>query len=310
MPRNAAPRIADGSKGRNYLFALLGGLFVIAIVIIVLYGLAIPPLQGCIGVVEVKGAIVTSDSDATLFSDEVKGSQTIASEIESAGSRPDVKALLVIIDSPGGSAVGSKEIYDALRSLSKPKVAYINELAASGGYYVAAGTDYIVAQPDAITGSIGARATFAEMSGLFAKLGYNETTVKSGAMKDMGSYSRPLTEEERSVMESIVNESFQAFKSAVEAGRGGRLDPAGFATALDARIMTGRQAKKIGLVDSLGNKKAAIKKAAELAGMDTENPRTCDISISKARKGLLGSLSAESVDFFVRSLGIPRLLYQ
>jgi len=301
-------------NGPNYLFIVLGGIFAIALLIIIAYAFALPffslPMEGCVGVVEISGPIITADIPSSMFSDETRGSETISEEIESANKRSDVKAVLLLIDSPGGSVVASKQIFDAVHGLNKSTVAYINEMAASGGYYIAAGTSYIVANPDAITGSIGARATFADMSGLFAKIGYNETTVKSGAMKDIGSTSRPMTDEERAVLQSIVNESFAQFRSDVEEGRGSRLDPAGFATALDARIMSGRQAKKIGLVDELGNKKAAIKKAAQLGGIKSETPRLCDLSSSKGKKSLFGSLSAETIDYLVRGAGVPRLSYQ
>ncbi|VVC01341.1 ATP-dependent Clp protease proteolytic subunit [uncultured archaeon] len=260
--------------------------------------------------IEISGPIVTNNIEASLFSDEVKGSEALAGEIESADSRSDVKSVLVLIDSPGGSVVGSRQIYDALHSLNKSSVSYINEMAASGGYYAAAGTDHIVANPDAITGSIGARATFYDMAGLFEKIGFNQTTIKSGAMKDIGSEGRPMTEEERAVLQSIVNESFQEFKSAVEASRAGKLDAAGWAIAQDARIMTGRQAKKIGLVDQLGSRKDAVAKAAELGGIKGE-PRLCWLSSGKGQKGLFGSLSSEALDMAVRSyIGFPRLSYQ
>jgi protease IV len=310
-PSSIARAQPAASPGRNYLFLLLGGIFIIALAVILATAFSsFSPLEGCVGVVQISGEIVSTDIPATVFSDEVKGSETIAGEIASADARQDVKSVLVIIDSPGGSVVGSKEIYDAIRALNKSSVAYINEMAASGGYYAASGTDYIIAQPDALTGNIGARATIADMSGLFEKIGYNETTIKSGAMKDMGSSSRPMTPDERAVFESIINESFQQFKSDVQAGRGSRLDKESFATVLDARIMSGRQAKRIGLVDQLGNKKAAILRAAELGGISSKDPALCELSSSNAKKGLLGSLSAEAVDFLVKSSGIPRLSYR
>lgn len=298
----------------NYLFWALGGIFALSLLVIAAYALALPffslPLEGCVGVVEISGPLQTRDVPSSMFSDELVGSETISEDIESADKRSDVKAVLLLIDSPGGSVVASKQIYDAVRSLNKSSVAYINEMAASGGYYVAAGSDYVVSNPDAITGSIGARATFADMSGLFSKIGYNETTVKSGAMKDIGSASRAMTAEELAVLQSIVNESFQQFKKDVELGRGGRLDASGFATALDARIMSGRQAQKIGLVDQLGNKRDAIRKAAQLGGIKAEKPRLCDLASSKGKRGLFGSLSSEAAEFFAKSLSIPRLSYQ
>lgn len=296
---------------RNYLFWLLGGFLLLSAAFAVLYALQdFSPLEGCVGVVEISGPIIARDVPATLFSDEFVGAETIAEQIESAQKRQDVKSVLVLIDSPGGSVVASRQIYDALSKLNKSKVAYINELAASGGYYAAAGTDYIVANPDAITGSIGARATFADMSGLFEKIGFNETTVKSGAMKDMGTSSRPMTDEERAVIESIINESFQEFRLAVEKGREGRLNRAEFEKILDARIVSGRQAKKIGLVDSLGGKKDAIKKAAEMGGIESEEPSLCHLSQSSAKRGLLGSLSGEAQKLFAQGSQMPRLLYQ
>ena len=302
--------VSEQQEGKNYLFWVLGGLFAIAAVVILLYSfIPFSPLQGCVGIISINGPIVSQDIPATIFSDEIKGSETIAQEIEAADRRSDVKSVLVLIDSPGGSVVASSEIYDAVHSLFKPSVSYINEIGASGGYYVAAGTSHIISNPNAIVGSIGARATFSDMSGLFGKLGYNETSVKSGAMKDMGSPSRPMTPEEFAVIGSIVNESFAEFRSAVEEGRKGKLNSALFAQALDARIMTGRQAKKVGLVDELGNKKAALKKAAELGGIESDEPSICELSERESGRSLFGSLSSELIDFLMKSSGAPKLLY-
>lgn len=306
----AVRKFAAPQEGKNYLFWILGGLFAIAALAILFYSISPSlPLEGCVGVISINGPIVSSDMPASIFSDEVKGSETLAEEISAADTRSDVKSVLVLIDSPGGSVVASREIYDSVHSLSKPTVSYIHELGASGGYYVAAGTSYIMANPDAIVGSIGARATFSDMSGLFEKLGYNETTIKSGAMKDIGSPSRPMTPEEFAVISSIVNESFSEFRSAVEEGRKGRLNAPLFAQALDARIMSGRQAKKTGLVDSLGSKKDALKKAAELGGISSEEPSTCELSSTSGKKGLFSSLSAEFINYVAKAAGAPRLLY-
>ena len=297
-------------QGKNYLYLVLGGLFAVALFIILLYSFApLASFGGCVGVIEINGPIVSSDIPASLFSDEVKGSETLSNEISDADRRSEVKSVLVLIDSPGGSVVASREVYDAVHNLSKPTVSYINELGASGGYYVAAGTGYIIANPDAIVGSIGARATFEDFSGLFAKVGYNETEIKSGAMKDIGSQSRPMTPDEQAVIQGIVNESFQEFKDAVVLSRGGKLNGPLFQQALDARIMTGRQALKVGLVDAVGNKKAALAKAAELGGLNTEDPPTCELSSTSGKKGLFSSLSSQFIDFLVKGSGAPHLSY-
>jgi protease-4 len=199
-----------------------------------------------------------------------------------------VKAILLEVNTPGGSIVGSREMFEALNESRKPKVSYFREVAASGGYYVAMGTGYIVSNPDALTGSIGVRMTASEMSGLFRKIGYNVTVVTSGEMKDMGDPSRPLTPAEVEVLQSIVDQAFSEFKSLVAESRGDRLDSAGFETVLDGRVITGLQARRIGLVDQVGNRRDALRKAAELAGMeyDGDAPPVCAIS---ARQGILGS---------------------
>jgi protease IV len=294
--------------GGNYLYLVLGGLFAFAMLVLFAYSLF--PAEGCVGVIEVNGEIVSQSSDATLFSDAVKGSDTISAEIAEAGSLPDVKSILVVVDSPGGGVVASREIYEALRAVNKSKVAYINELAASGGYYVAAGTDYIVATPNALTGSIGSIITLSDMSGLFGKVGYNVTIVKSGEKKDMGSPSRPLSDSERAVLQSIVNESFDEFHDAIIESREGRLERAAFESVADGRLLSGRQAKKVGLVDELGNRKAALRKAAQLGGIQGEEPRTCEISLNGGRKGIFGSLASEIARIALgASLPAPRLQY-
>jgi protease-4 len=295
-------------KETNYLYLLLGGMAVVAALLIFAYPLL--PIEGCVGVVEIQGPIITNDVSPSLLSDGMKGSETIAAEIESADKRADVKSVLVLIDSPGGSVVASRQIYDALSSLNKSSVSYINEVGASGGYYVAAGTDYIISNPDALTGSIGARATFYDFTGLFDKLGMNETTIKTGEMKDIGSQARPMTPQEREVLQVIINESFYEFRSAVEKSRGGHLDRAGFEKVLDARVLSGRQAKKIGLVDELGNKKAAIMKAAKEGGIKSEDPPLCYLASTKGRGGLLGSFSADVDKLLAASGNVPRLSYQ
>jgi protease-4 len=299
--------MANRQGNRNYLYAGLGGLLLLAFLVVAAYSIA--PPEGCVGVVEIQGPIVSDDVPATLFSDEVNGAETIAGQIKSAEGRAEVKSVLVLIDSPGGSVVATREIYDALAGLNKSKVAYIHEMGTSGGYYVASAADYVMAHPDAITGNIGARITLADMSGLFSKLGYNETSIKSGAMKDMGTPARPLTQDEEAVLASIVNESFSEFREAVEKGRGSRLDAALWQQALDARLLTGRQAKKIGLVDEVGGRQMALKKAAALGGMAGEGPQECVLSKSRGKKSLLGSFASEALQTLLQKAAWPSLSY-
>ncbi len=235
--------------------------------------------QSCVGVVDVSGEIATQDNSGGIFSQGSAGSGTIAQEIKDADADGNVKAILVTIDSPGGSVVATQEIYDALEKSKKPKVAYFGETAASGGYYVGVATDYIVSEPAALTGSIGVRATVEDLSPLFEKIGYNTTTFKSGEFKDMGDPSRPMTDGEKAIFQGIVDEIFQDFKAAVMKHRGDKINNAEIGQIFDARVMTGRQALGYGLVDALGNKDDALSKAAELGGMqDTAEPNICDFS--------------------------------
>ena len=293
---------------RNYLYVGLGGLLLIALLIVLAYSSS--AFGGCVGVVRISGELSTHDVAPGILSDGVTGSETIASEIQGAADRQEVKSLLVLIDTPGGSVVATRDIYDALESVNKSKVAYIHELGTSGGYYIAAGTDYIMAHQDAITGNIGARMTFEDMSALFAKIGYNETSIESGDMKDMGTPARPLTPQEEAVIGSIVNESYQEFRSAVLQGRGSRLDMAAFGQVEDGRILSGRQAFKIGLVDQLGSEKDAIAKAAEMGGINSSDPSLCELSSSAPGKGLLGSLVSEVEQSALQKSNGPKLSYQ
>jgi len=254
-----------------------------------MYTLAYP--QECVGVIEVDGTIGIKSSSGGLFGTPTVGSEDIVRQIEDAESRSEVKAVVFEVNSPGGSVVASKEIYEATRDMKKPKVSYFREVAASGGYYISAGSDYIVSEPDALTGSIGVITTMEDMSGLFSKLGINYTVLKSGEMKDMGNPSRPVTEKEKQLMQEIINEIFDEFKRVVEEGRGNKLNKEKFEEILDARIMTGKQALDVGLVDAIGNKREALVTAARLANMTfKKEPPVCNMGSTNPIEGILSEL--------------------
>ncbi|MEM4554447.1 MAG: signal peptide peptidase SppA [Candidatus Anstonellaceae archaeon] len=293
------------SKGNKSYIWWLVALLIGSFLVISLF--SVSPPEGCVGIVEIKGPIIYDDVRASLFFDEIRGAKSIAQDIMSANERKDVKAVLVLIDSPGGSVVASTEIYDALSSLNKTKVAHINEIGTSGAYLIATATDYIIANPNAITGSIGARMSFADMSRLFEKIGYNETVIKTGEMKDIGSPARPMSKEEYGVLYSLLNESFSQFVEAIRKGRGERLNEVLFEQVLDARILSGRQAKNVGLVDELGKRDDALRKAGELAGLKGE-PRECMLSSTIKRRSMFGSLVSQ-LEYYVKSKSLPQLSY-
>jgi protease-4 len=275
-------------------------LFAAVLAIYALYTITYP--QECVGVIEVDGEIGTKSSSGGLFGTPTIGSEDIVRQIEDAESRSEVKAVVFEVNSPGGSVVASKEIYEAARDMKKPKVSYFREVAASGGYYISAGSDYIVSEPDALTGSIGVVATFEDMSGLFNKLGVNYTILKSGELKDMGSPSRPLTDKEREIMQGIIDDIFGEFKRVVEEGRGSKLNKEKFEEVLDARILTGKQALDVGLVDQLGNRKEALKAAGRLANMSfAKEPPVCMMSSGNPIEELFSGMWDGAI-YAVRSL--------
>ena len=188
-------------------------------------------------------------------------------QVNSFRTNDRVKGVVLRIDSPGGAVAPTQELYDELLKLKskKPLVVSMGTVAASGGYYLSCASDWIVANPGTITGSIGVIMEFTNMEELFGKLGIRNETIKSGAHKDMGSPFRELTKEERTLLTEMVKDVREQFVEAVVAGR-----PVEFEKInpyLDGRIFTGRQALKLGLVDELGNINVALEKAAELAGL-------------------------------------------
>jgi len=282
----------DLSGWKYVIVGFLGLGFVLLLLLIVVFThLSGKGIFGkCVGVVTIDGEITVEGEEAGVFSLGKPGSEEIAKTIEKLNKRDDIGAVVIVVNSPGGSVVGTREIYSAVKELKKPKVAYLREVAASGGYYVASGADYIISDPDTLTGSIGVVATVAEFSELFDMLGINFTTIKSGEHKDIGSIERPLTEEEKRILQGIINETFEEFKGVVIENRGKKLDKERMDEIFDGRVMSGRQAYSYGLVDELGSKEDALKKAAEMGGVEYEEEvPVCEISFpSKYGGGLFG----------------------
>jgi len=291
---------------------LLAAIFAVVVLVFFVLSSLSPLLVGkCVAVVNIDMPLTVEGAPSSLFDSGYPGSEQLAASIEEINMRDDVGAVLFIFNSPGGSVVATREVYGAVDSLNKPSVSYFREVAASGAYYVASRTDYIISDPDALTGSIGVIATFTEMQGLFEKLGINVTVVKSGQYKDIGSPYRNMSDEEKAIMQSLVDEVFQEFKGIVLKNRGDRLNRARFEEVADGRILSGRQAQAVGLVDEIGTKKGALMKAAELGGIDAEFPsdvRVCEVATGTTQPGLF------SMNAFMEGLrassGIPSLSYK
>lgn len=278
--------------------------FLAVIILFFIFSALTPTLVGpCVAVVDMNVPLTVEGSPPSLFDEGYPSSEELAYTIKSLNSREDVGAVVFVVNSPGGTVVATGEVYRAVDELEKPSVSYFREIAASGAYYVAVGTDYIVSDPNALTGSIGVVSTTAQMSGLLQNLGINVTTIKSGEHKDLGSPYRNMTEEEKNILQGIVDEVYQEFRSIILENREDKLDMGVFDNVTDGRLLTGRQAYEAGLVDELGTKRDAVLKAAELAGMPSEtieDVRVCYVPTAAPEGGLLsvegiiGALEMES----------------
>jgi protease IV len=199
-------------------------------------------------------------------------SQSTVTELKRFAENPSVKAIVLRIDSPGGGVVPSQEIYDAVQRVrnknNKAVIASMGTVAASGGYYIAAATDRIIANPGTLTGSIGVIMETANVEGLLKKIGVEGIVVKSGKFKDVGSPLRKMTDEEQALLQSVMDDVHKQFIDAVAEGRA--MEVATVQALADGRIFTGRQAKEAKLVDELGNLEDAIQLAADLAGIEGE----------------------------------------
>ena len=221
-----------------------------------------------VGVLELSGVIM--DSKKTLKS------------LRRFEENPNVKALVVRINSPGGAVAPSQEIYEAIKHFPKPKVASMSSVAASGGYYVAVATDKIFANAGTITGSIGVIMEFANLEKLYEWAKIKRFSIKTGKFKDSGAEYREMREEERALLQGMVDDVLLQFKSAVAEGRKMTLDEV--TPLADGRIFSGSQAQKAKLVDVLGGIDDAIAEAGKLGGI-TGRPKV--IAEKKEKKGIL-----------------------
>lgn len=214
------------------------------------------PIGAKVGVVELIGPIIDSEKPVR--------------EIDDFRRDDSIKAVVLRVDSPGGGVGPSQEIYTEVERLAavKPVVVSMGSVAASGGYYVAAPAQRIVANPGTITGSIGVIMNFTNYQDLLEKIGLRSNVITSGKHKDIGSAVRPMTDDDRAILQGLIDDVHQQFVTAVAKGR--KLDIDVTSSLADGRIFTGRQAREVGLVDDLGNFQDAVAIAAELADIDGE----------------------------------------
>jgi protease-4 len=232
---------------------------------------------GKVALVKIEGLLMTSEH--------------VVEELHEYAEDASIKAIVLRIDSPGGGVVASQEIFNAVKNAKKEGkkvVASMGSVAASGGYYVAAAADKIVANPGTLTGSIGVKMEFASVEKLLEKIGVKGMVVKAGEYKDIGSPFRDMTEPEKKLLQGVIDDVHSQFIEAVAEGRG--LPATDVKAIADGRIFTGRQALSLKLVDQMGDLADSIQVAGSLAGIKGKP----DVVEKKKRIPFLDYLKEES----------------
>jgi protease IV len=233
--------------------ATLGTIFV-SLMVMTVAGRTKARVGEAVGVVEIVGAIIDS--------------RRVVEQLKEFREEDNIKAIVLRIESPGGGVGPSQEIYREIRKASGEKkvIASMGAVAASGGYYVAAACDGIVANPGTITGSIGVIMGYTNIEALLEKIGLSPVVVKSGQFKDIGSPARPMSNEERNLLQELTQTIHSQFVADIAAGR--NIEEAQVRAVADGRIFTGQDAMEYGFVDRLGNLQDAIQWAGELGGIE------------------------------------------
>ncbi len=240
------------------------------------------PVGDRVAVIKVRGAIIEPDR--------------IVSKIQKAKEDKSVKALVLRVDSPGGSVGASQEIYRALedfKSSGKPLVVSMGNVSASGGYYISAPADLIFANPGTITGSIGVIVQHTELKDLLEKLGIRTTAIKTGKFKDTLSPFRDLTPEEKEYLQKTIEDAYEQFLQAILKYRSKKIGEQKLREIADGRVFTGRVAKELGLVDELGNLQDAINRAKQMAGV-----LEARVFYMEDRRGFIRKLMEEGFEGF------------
>lgn len=205
------------------------------------------------------------------INDVIVSSENTVEQIKKFREDKSVKAILLRINTPGGGVAASQEIYEEVkktRDNGKIIVVSMGAIAASGGYYIAVGSSLIVSNPGTLTGSIGVIAQFISIKDLAEKLGINQTTIKSGNLKDAGNPFRQMNDTDKAYFQDVVDNSFMQFLDVVAKER--KMDKETLLKYANGRVFTGLQAKEYGLVDSLGTFEDAIRITSRMAGIEGE----------------------------------------
>lgn len=212
--------------------------------------------------------VISAEKYSSLFGGVTVTPEEIISQLDEAGKNPNVKAILLRVNSPGGSPAASQEIYEEIKKMEKPVVVSVSDTCASGAYYVASAADRIIANRSSSVGSIGVIMQIPNYEDLYEKLGLKYITIKQGKYKDVGSPDRPLTKEEMKLLEAQLKEIYRQFISDVAEAR--KMDISDVEDLATGWVFLGTEALELGLIDDIGNYKDAINIAAELGGIKGE----------------------------------------
>jgi protease-4 len=240
------------------VFGVLLGLFLVSIWVLSYFSNREESFWGGekIAIIEVRGVILDP--------------QPVVEKLVKLRKNEKIKAIILRIDSPGGGVGPAQEIHAEVKKAQKEKKVLVSmgSVAASGGYYIACAADRIIANPGSITGSIGVIVESLNVEELLGKLGLRSVVVKSGKHKDLGSPMRPMTGEDRKLLQGVIDSVHEQFIKAVAEGR--KLPVEKVRRLADGRIFSGDQARSLGLVDELGNLEDTIAAAAQMAGIRGE----------------------------------------
>jgi protease-4 len=289
--------------------------------------LAVSQLTSCnaivnkVAVISLNG-VIQIESGSSVFSGSSITPDDVRKQLERAQNDFNVKAIIIQVNSPGGDVSACQEIVYEMQKVKKPVVISMRSVAASGGYYISAKANKIIALPSTLTGSIGVISEVPNLKGLFDKIGVSMQIIKSGKYKDMYSGMGELTPEETAIVQKTTDELYNEFVNIVAEGR--HLDPGKVKELATGQAYTGLEAKDLGLVDELGGLDTAIDEAAKLASIEKplieyyhpESPGIFGILFGGGNGSLLDFigarlLSAEQIAALsVMSNSYPRFLYQ
>ena len=239
-----------------------------------------------VALIYAQGGINTGKSTSSLWGDATMGSDTVVKHLKEAEADASVKAIVLRVDSPGGSALASDLIWREVVRIEKPIVASMSDVAASGGYYISMGADRIFAEPGTLTGSIGVTGGKFVLSGLMEKLGVATDTVSVGKNGTLMSTLTPFSPAERAAMQRLMDDTYRQFVG--KAAQGRKMTYEQLDKLAGGRVYTGRQAQKLGLVDELGTLADAVVAARELAKLEPE--QATELLILPKAQGILESL--------------------